>query len=178
MTLTQTHHFCVRKSLPAHKRKVGFILICHKTTQLLQNLNVLTEKIELCPPQSRFIWASFALYFLFLVTVKEVKACHIVCHVVQNLYLIFLSRYMLNCVLVLLFYSVVPISMENLTQKVYFELHASKFVICSHDKKYGSFLQMGFDCLKATEPHDEAVYFLPVSPQEFLVLIWSTLKRR
>ena len=118
------------------------------------------------------------VFFLFLMTVREAKACHIVCHVVHNLYLIFLSRYMLNCVLVLLFYSVFPISMENLTQKVYFELHGSKFVICSHDKKYGSFLQMGFNCLKATEPHGEAVYFLPVSPKVFLVLIRSILKRR
>ena len=37
---------------------------------------------------------------------------------------------------------------------------------------------MGFNCLKATEPphHKETVYFLSLSPQEVLILIWSIFK--
>ena len=42
-------------------------------------------------------------------------------------------------------------------------------------KLYGLFLWMGFNCLKAAEPL-RGVYFFPLSPQEFLVLIWSTLE--
>ena len=34
---------------------------------------------------------------------------------------------------------------------------------------------MGFNCLKARQTHfEEAVYFLPLSPQKFLVLTLST----
>ena len=33
---------------------------------------------------------------------------------------------------------------------------------------------MASNCLRATEHYEEAVYFLPLSFQKFLVLIWST----
>ena len=36
---------------------------------------------------------------------------------------------------------------------------------------------MGFNCLKATEHHEEAVYFLPLSSPKFQVLIWLTSER-
>ena len=37
------------------------------------------------------------------------------------------------------------------------------------------FLWMGFNCLKAIQSHyEETVYFLPLSSQKLLVLIWST----
>ena len=36
---------------------------------------------------------------------------------------------------------------------------------------------MGFNCLKATEPlQGDSLFFLPISSQKFLVLIWSTLE--
>ena len=42
-------------------------------------------------------------------------------------------------------------------------------------KLTGPFLWMAFNCLKARLPlHKEIVHFLPLSPQEFLILIWST----
>ena len=42
-------------------------------------------------------------------------------------------------------------------------------------KLYGPFLWMGFSCLKTTQPL-RGSYFLPLSSQKFLVLIWSTLE--
>ena len=56
---------------------------------------------------------------------------------------------MTNCVLVLLLYTVSPTSIENQSQKIYFELHASKFVICNDEKKnYGHFFMNGIQLSK------------------------------
>ena len=41
-------------------------------------------------------------------------------------------------------------------------------------KRFGPFLWMRFNCLKATKPLRGDIYFLPLSPEEFLVLVKST----
>ena len=84
---------------------------------------------------------------------------------------------MLNRVLVL-FYTGFPISIEILSQKIFFELHASKFVICNEEK---NFMTPFYECkrLQRLQSYcEETVYFLPLSPKEFLVLIWSTSEGR
>ena len=82
--------------------------------------------------------------FLFLVTLRKAKACQfcvISC--------IISKPFIMNCVLVLLFYTVSPISIENQSQKI-----------------YGHFLRMGFNCLKATEPQGgESLLFTSKSPR-------------
>ena len=54
--------------------------------------------------------------------------------------------------------------------------------MCRHNweiylKLYGSFLWMGFNCLKVQCWYENSVYFLPLSTQKILVLIWLTLDR-
>ena len=54
--------------------------------------------------------------------------------------------------------------------------------MCRHNweinlKLYGSFLWMGFNCFKVQCWYENSVYFLPLSTQKILVLIWLTLDR-
>ena len=84
---------------------------------------------------------------------------------------------MLNCLLVLN-YTVLPIRIKILSLKIYFELHASIFVIRDDEKKICyPFLRMG-NCLKATEPLRGDHLLLALSSQYFLVLIWPVLAGR
>ena len=51
------------------------------------------------------------------------------------------------------------------------------WVMVLQKKIYGPFLWIGFNCFKTTEPPEETVYFLSLSPQEVMVLIWSTSEK-
>ena len=93
---------------------------------------------ELCAPRN----------FVFLVTLRGAKACVIVCQIVHNLQNVVFS-----------------ISIENLSQKIYFELRASEFVTNNGGKKFYSRLRMEFYYLKVTEPlQGGSLLFITKSP--------------